>query len=339
MLCKRQEKYIEIVKEQFLNYFDSKGDILTEKFDEFVGKMLKELKPLWTTPKSSVYPSHLTRFITNLKIKKVIAKLKEKESSKTQLSVTGHSEQEHSDIEDSSLHAIPSSTEGNIEEYAAGPCISHGALYSIAINYGHDSDESINYEELPLENIEDRMISQSFAMSHTSRMGYEIDSANNDLSAAVVNFDDDITMNFESTHNMLAPPKPAVTQNPQQQIISLEEFPTEEEELQELNNISAHDSDSSWMDFLSKKYNNAEKEMEQERNSCDYDVTCPMDISLSIDFGESFSMTDLGKTDEEIDDTVIGGMSQIFMENNQLFLRETSSFEHVSLDETIFDED
>ncbi|KAL7044624.1 hypothetical protein ACKWTF_002004 [Chironomus riparius] len=148
--------------------------------------------------------------------------------------------------------------------------------------------------------------------------------------------DYDVNCHMDIMDNMLAPPKPAVTQNPQQQIISLEEFPTEEEELQELNNISAHDSDSSWMDFLSKKYNNAEKEMEQERNSCDYDVTCPMDISLSIDFGESFSMNDLGKTDEEIDDTV---MSQISIENNQILLREASTFGHVSLDETIFDGD
>ena len=75
MVGKRQREFIKIVEENFLHYFDIKGEILVDKYDEFVNLISVKVKELW----SEMHLNHfalIKKFIANVHCKKSIEVLK-----------------------------------------------------------------------------------------------------------------------------------------------------------------------------------------------------------------------------------------------------------------------
>ncbi|CAG9804335.1 unnamed protein product [Chironomus riparius] len=99
------------------------------------------------------------------------------------------------------------------------------------------------------------------------------------------------------------------------------------------------------LDLIAINYDNIDGEsfMEDETPSTQLPPEI-MNISESIDFGESFNLDDLRKTDkevaEQVDDTVIGGFSKIsFNYSNRFIARYEHCHSHETFDGTIVDEE
>ncbi|CAG9804301.1 unnamed protein product [Chironomus riparius] len=86
MVGKRQSKYLELVKSEFLTYFEQSGHIVDDKIEEFVKKILPTFNQ--DKPKSSmVFRSSLkTEFIYNGSCIKAIAEMNKEEPIGTKTS-------------------------------------------------------------------------------------------------------------------------------------------------------------------------------------------------------------------------------------------------------------